>query len=260
MNSTIASFPDLQKTARRRLIKMHYDAGVGHLGGNLSALDTLLFLHHHVMNQDDIFVLSKGHAVGALYITLWTKGILSDTELYSFHANNTRLPGHPPPNTIDGIPVATGSLGHGLPISCGIAIARKLVNKNGRIFCLCSDGEWQEGSNWEALIFSRHHNLDNLVILVDVNKLQGFGTTMEVASMASLKRNFESFDLNVSELDGHDFNSLSTIQHADYSTRNVYLLNTVKGKGISFMENILDWHYLPLTEDLYELALKEQGE
>ena len=188
---TVDSFGELSRTTRLRLLKMHYTAGVGHIGGNLSALDTLLFLHHLVMCPDDIFILSKGHAAGALYCTLWTVGVLSDEDLDTFHGEDSRLSGHPPINSIPEIRVATGSLGHGLSIASGISLARKLKGTRGRVFCLCSDGEWQEGSNWEALIFSRHHDLTNLVLLVDVNGLQGYGRTSEVGSMTSLNRYFE---------------------------------------------------------------------
>ncbi len=251
-------FLELSKSARLRLLKMHYKAGVGHIGGNLSALDSILFLHHIVMCSDDAFVLSKGHAIGALYITLWTLGVLSNEDLETFHGEDTRLPGHPSVNTIPEIKVATGSLGHGFPIASGMSLARKLKGTPGRVFCLCSDGEWQEGSNWEALIFSRHHDLSNLVLLVDVNGLQGFGRTREVASMDNLNRYFEMFDMNVVELDGHSPESLGELLTLPSDGRMAYLLNTIKGKGVSFMENKLEWHYLPLSDELYAKAIKEQ--
>ena len=167
-------FAKLRQEARSRLLQMHYEASVGHIGGNLSALDAMLYLHHYVMSTEDQFVLSKGHAAGALYVTLWSRGILQESDLRSFHNDGTLLSGHPPPRRLEGVPVATGSLGHGLPMACGMALARKLRKQPGRIFCLCSDGEWQEGSNWEALIFARHHNLSHLVVLVDVNGLVCF--------------------------------------------------------------------------------------
>ena len=252
------AFRELSKTARLRLLKMHYEAGVGHIGGNLSVLDSILFLHHTVMCSDDTFVLSKGHAAGALYVTLWTLGVLSDEDLMTFHAENSILSGHPPANSLPGVRVATGSLGHGFSCACGMALARKIKSVPGRVFCMCSDGEWQEGSNWEALIFSRHHNLDNLVLLVDVNGLQGFGRTIEVSSMSNLSRYFNNFDLKVVELDGHSPESLQVILDQSGDSRVVYLLNTIKGKGVSFMEGKLDWHYLPLSEELYTKALQEQ--
>jgi transketolase len=236
---------------------MHYEAGVGHIGGNLSALDAMLYLHHYVMSTEDQFVLSKGHAAGALYVTLWSRGILQESDLCSFHDDGTLLSGHPPPRRLEGVPVATGSLGHGLPMACGMALARKLRKQPGQIFCLCSDGEWQEGSNWEALIFARHHNLSNLVVLVDINGLQGFGSTQAVASMNNLGKHMEAFGLRTHELDGHLEASLEQINTRSIEDRWCYLLQTVKGKGISFMENRLEWHYRSLDEASYRQALAE---
>ena len=250
-------FAKLRQEARCRLLQMHYEASVGHIGGNLSALDAMLYLHHCVMSTEDQFVLSKGHAAGALYVTLWSRGILQESDLRSFHNDGTLLSGHPPPSCLEGIPVATGSLGHGLPMACGMALARKLRKQPGQIFCLCSDGEWQEGSNWEALIFARHHNLSNLVVLVDVNGLQGFGSTQTVASMNDLGKYMEAFGLRTRELDGHLEASLEQINTRSVEDRWCYLLQTVKGKGISFMENRLEWHYLPLDEASYRQALAE---
>ena len=251
------SFHIVCAKARLRLLRMHYESGVGHIGGNLSALDAMLYLHHYVMSTEDQFVLSKGHAAGALYVTLWSRGILQESDLRSFHKDGTLLSGHPPPGRLEGIPVATGSLGHGLPMACGMALARKLKNQPGKIFCLCSDGEWQEGSNWEALIFARHHKLSNLVVLVDVNGLQGFGSTQTVASMNDLGKHMEAFGLRTRELDGHLEASLEQINTRSVEDRWCYLLQTVKGKGISFMENRLEWHYLPLDEASYRQALAE---
>ena len=250
-------FHELAKKARLRLLAMHHYRGVGHIGGNLSAIDAMLYLHHFVMKTEDIFILSKGHAAGALYVTLWSMGVLTDEELKTFHADASRLPGHPAPGIFKEIPIATGSLGHGFPVASGIALARKLLKKPGRIFCLCSDGEWQEGSNWEAIIFSRHHDLSNLVLLVDMNGLQGFGTTSATASLSYLKRHFESFDLEVIELNGHSLDSLKELETLPIGKRVVCLLNTIKGKGVSFMEDRLEWHYLPLSDELYQQAIRE---
>ena len=183
--------------------------------------------------------------------------MLQESDLCSFHNDGTLLSGHPPPRRLEGIPVATGSLGHGLPMACGMALARKLRKQPGHIFCFCSDGEWQEGSNWEALIFARHHNLSNLVVLVDVNGLQGFGSTQTVASMNDLGKYMEAFGLRTRELDGHLEASLEQINTRSVEDRWCYLLQTVKGKGISFMENRLEWHYLPLDEASYRQALAE---
>jgi transketolase len=236
---------------------MHYDAGVGHIGGNLSALDAMLVLHHDVMGDDDTFILSKGHAAGALYVTLWTTGELDEEALASFHGDASRLSGHPTAGWTPGISFATGSLGHGLPVSAGIALARRLEGRPGRVFCLCSDGEWQEGSNWEALIFARHQRLDSLVLLVDVNGLQGFGSTEEVGGIANLRERLQAFGFATSECDGHDPAAIARELASPASEPRAVLLKTVKGKGVSFMEGRLEWHYLPLDAELYARACAE---
>jgi transketolase len=236
---------------------MHYESRVGHIGGNLSALDALLYLHHEVMGPNDQFVLSKGHAAGALYVTLWTKGELSEDHLEEFHRDGTKVAGHPAPCWIPAIPMATGSLGHGLPVAAGMALGKRLEREPGRIYCLTSDGEWQEGSNWEGLIFARHRDIRNLTVLIDVNGLQGFGAIEEVASMYGLAQRISSFGVRVEEADGHDPASIGQALSMGQQELLVVLLRTVKGKGVSFMENRLEWHYLPLTEELYTRAVNE---
>lgn len=252
-------FSELQKTAKLRLLKMHYDAKVGHIGGNLSALDSMLFLHHHVMKNSDQFILSKGHAAGALYITLWSLGKISQDSLSTFHQDKTKLSGHPAPNWIPEIPFATGSLGHGFGLACGMALGNKLQKNDSRIFCLMSDGEWQEGSNFEALIFLNHQQLKNLTILVDCNGLQGFGGTKDVASLDIQKLHdlFSNFDFDVEIIDGHDEKDLQKIAEKKSNRPQIFLMKTKKGHGISFMENKMQWHYLPLSDELYQQAKAE---
>ncbi len=254
------SFNDIKKAATLRLLQMHYESGVGHIGGNLSCLDTLLYLHHFAMKGDDSFILSKGHAAGALYITLWSKGVLSDEQLKTFHKDGTRLSGHPAPNWINEIAFATGSLGHGVGLACGMAIGKKLKNEEGRIFCLTSDGEWQEGSNWEALIMLAHNKPDNLTLLMDCNGLQGFGGTDDVASMNAgrLEKAFSQFDIDVVRIKDINEKSLHKALTAHKGKNpQVILLDSVKGKGVSFMENKMEWHYLPMTEEQYKQARME---
>ncbi len=253
------NFHELQKKARLRLLQMHYEAGVGHIGGNLSALDSMLYLHHNVMQKDDQFILSKGHAAGALYIALWSIGKISEAELKTFHRDNTKLAGHPIPNFIPEIPFATGSLGHGLGLGCGMALGNRLQKKPGQIFCLMSDGEWQEGSNFESLIFLNHQRLNNLTILADCNGVQGFGTTKDVASMdvEKLRDIFSNFDFEVKIIDGHGAEDLQKISHNSTEKPQIFLMKTCKGNSISFMENKMEWHYLPLTEELYSKAKAE---
>ena len=249
-------YEELQKKARTRLIKMHYESNAGHAGGNLSALDILLCLHHAVIKKEDLFVLSKGHAAGALYITLWTMGKIPETELNTFHKDGTRLSGHPPVQGLQEVQFATGSLGHGLSLAAGLALAKKLKREKGRIYCLTSDGEWNEGSCWEALIFAHHHKLDNLTFVVDSNGLQGFGTTKEVADLGSLAEKFKSFGVETLEVNGHDPSSiLSALKNN--TTFKAIVAKTMKGKGASFMENKMEWHYLPMTKDQFLLATEE---
>src|SRR5438874_4680155 len=203
MHEASLELVERRSRARSRLLQMHYEAGVGHIGGNLSALDILLSLYHDVMLPDDQFVLSKGHSAGALYVTLWSLGLLSDDDLKTFHKDRTRLPGHPPTRGLNDVLFATGSLGHGLSLAAGLALSKQLRGEPGRVFCLTSDGEWNEGSNWEALIFARHHGLTNLTVLVDQNGLQGFGTTREVADLHPLADKFRAFRVRTQEINGH---------------------------------------------------------
>lgn len=237
---------------------MHFDSRIGHLGGNLSALDALLTLHQGVMEPDDSFILSKGHAAGALYIALWSAGLLDEETLTSFHADGTLLAGHPVPGWSEHISVATGSLGHGFPVALGVALARQIDGAPGHVYCLTSDGEWQEGVMWEALIFWAHRKLRNITVLVDLNGLQGFGTTREVASMEDLARRIQGFGIEVCHVDGHDHRAIASAVRAHPGA--LILLKTVKGKGVSFMEDRMEWHYLPLSNEQYAAALAELKE
>jgi transketolase len=243
---------------------MHYESKVGHIGGNLSCLDLLVTLHHRVLTPDDRFVLSKGHAAGALYVTLWSRGLLTDADLASFHQDHTKLAGHPPVDGIPGLLFATGSLGHGLGLAAGLALAKRLKGEPGRVFCLMSDGEWNEGSCWEALAFAAHQRLGNLTILVDLNGLQGFGTTAEVADLGPFADKLRGFRVDVREIDGHDPAAIERAateaggREAGGDDRPVAIVaRTVKGRGVSFMEHRMEWHYLPLTDEQYQAAVAE---
>jgi len=236
---------------------MHYESGVGHIGGNLSVLDILLCLHHCILGKDDDLILSKGHAAGALYIALWSRGLLSDEDLKRFHKDATRLSGHPPVSGIPSIPFATGSLGHGLGLAAGMALAKRIRSLPGRVLCVTSDGEWNEGSSWESLIFIAHQALENLTIIVDANGLQGFGTTKEVAALDPLADKFRAFGVDTIEVDGHDFDALTVALGNHWPGPRAIVAKTEKGHGVSFMANRMEWHYLPLNEDLYQQALRE---
>lgn len=240
---------------------MHYASGVGHIGGNLSALDAMLLVFHEFLREQDRFILSKGHSAGALYIALWSVGRLADEALETFHKDGTLLAGHPPSVGIPDIPFATGSLGHGLSLAAGTALGHRLQGSDARVVCLTSDGEWQEGSTWEALIFACHQRLGNLTVLVDHNELQGFGSTREVASMAPLWDKLVGFDAAIDVVDGHDLDALRDLMRRPAETRpRIVVMRTVKGKGVSFMENRMEWHYLPLGTAQYEAAMAEVDE
>ena len=245
------------KRARKRLLKMHFESGVGHIGGNLSALDAMLIVWHEYLREEDKFVLSKGHSAGALYIALWSLGRLLEKDLKLFHKDNTLLAGHPPAQGIEEIPFATGSLGHGFSLAAGTALGFKLKKNDAQVVCLTSDGEWQEGSMWEALIFACHHKLNNLTILIDHNNLQGFGSTPDIASMSPLWVRLQGFETDLQVIDGHDHEAIRSALETEQSRLKIIVLRTVKGKGVSFMENRMDSHYLPLTEDKFYKAIKE---
>ncbi len=228
---------DIVRRARLRLLRMHFESGVGHIGGNLSALDILLTLHHRVMGEDDRFVLSKGHAAGALYVTLWTLGRLHEDELGQFHGDDSRLGGHPLPQSIPEISFASGSLGHGLGLAAGMALGTRLLGRPGRVFCLLSDGEWNEGSTWESLIFVSHHHVREVILIVDQNGLQGFGTTAEVANLQPLENKLREFGFEIRQVDGHDTMAVEQALTAPAHDRPVAILaRTIKGHGVSFME------------------------
>lgn len=243
--------------ARKRLLQMHYESGVGHIGGNLSALDAMLVVFHEHLRTQDRFVLSKGHSAGALYTALWSIGRLQDEDLKLFHKDNTLLAGHPPASGIAEISFATGSLGHGLSLAAGTALGFRFTKNDGRVVCLTSDGEWQEGSTWEALIFACHHRLGNLTVLVDHNNLQGFGSTSEVASMSPLWEKLAGFDADIRVIDGHDLDAIRAALAEDGEKPRIVILQTIKGFGVSFLENRMDSHYLPLKEDMFHKAIAE---
>jgi transketolase len=243
--------------ARKRLLQMHYESGVGHIGGNLSCLDAMMLTLHEYVSLEDRFILSKGHSAGALYITLWSLDRLSDDELKRFHKDDTLLAGHPPASGIKDILFATGSLGHGLSLAAGTALSLQLKGQKGNVYCLTSDGEWQEGSTWEAMIFASHRCLSNLTILVDHNNLQGFGRTHDVASMSPLATRISGFDLDIQCVDGHDLAAIRAALDKPTDRCRVIILETTKGRGVSFMEDRMEWHYLPLKEEQYRQAQQE---
>jgi transketolase len=248
------NFGALLRTTKLRLLQLHRDANCGHIGGNFSCIDAMMTLHHQVMGPHDRFVLSKGHSAGALYVTLWSQGKVTDQELQTFARDDSAFPGHPSGAGIPGLMFSTGSLGHGPSLAAGLALAARHQANGRQVYCLCSDGEWQEGSCWEALNFAIHQRLDNLTILVDQNGMQGFGSTAEVMSCDDLTPRFVAFGAHVQHIDGHDPHAICAALKAPAAgAPRVITLKTVKGRGLHF-EGLLESHYLPLSAAHYEAA------
>ncbi|MFH1541824.1 MAG: transketolase [bacterium] len=245
-------------SVKKRFLTMYQTAHAGHIACSLSCADILTFLHFDWMDEPNSLILSKGHAAAALYSVLAERGLLSESEIQTFYQNGTYLGAHPPANRIKGIPFATGSLGHGLSISAGRALASKLKKENQLFFCVTSDGELDEGSIWEAALFIVQHQLNNLIWLIDRNNLQGFGRTENVMALEPLSAKLVAFNFNVIEADGHNYESLLSAKKSCLKNKpNVIICKTIKGKGVSFMEDKLDWHYLPMNEQQFKQAMSE---
>ncbi len=242
---------------RRKFLGMHFEARAGHLGSGLSDIDILTYLYRVWLRPNDQFILSKGHGASSLYATLHHFERLTDLELASYYKDDTLLPAHPAPNGVSAIPAATGSLGHGLPIGTGMAYSFKNLHQtDARVACLLSDGECNEGSTWEAALFAGHHKLDNLTVVVDANGIQGFGRTEEVLTLEPFAKKWEAFGFAVSECNGHDFSAIHQVLSEPANGRPRCLIaRTVKGKGVKFMEDKVEWHYWPMTEAHYREAL-----
>lgn len=244
----------LNSKLRKKLITLHFKKKAIHLGSSLSCLDLLSFLLiKQEVNFKDV-ILSKGHAASALYICLNHLGHISNEELLTYYENDTQLTAHPIHNT-KLVRFSTGSLGHGLSLACGLAKARKLKKDKNQVYCIISDGELNEGSTFEAINFAIQHQLDNLTVVIDNNKLQGLGATSSIlgdlSSIFSSRKN-----LNYLEIDGHsesDFKNLMLKQELP----TLINANTIKGKGISFAENNNNWHYNQLSEEQFHQANSE---
>ncbi len=210
---------------------------------------------------EDSFILSKGHAAAALYVCLNFTGEISDEELQSFYKNGTKLPAHPSAGHFKGIPFALGSLGHGLPIACGIAKAGKIQKSNALSYVLMSDGETNEGTTWEAAHFAVQNKLDNLLVLIDKNGLQAFGNTKDILGDTASGELMSAIGFEVLTVNGHNLeeiaNGIENLKSSKNGKPKMVIGNTIKGKGISYMENKMEWHYLPMTEELYAKAKKE---
>ncbi len=259
---------------RRNIVKMVHNSKSGHPGGSLSGADILTVLYKKSLDipkdwnnspdfeNRDRFILSKGHASPLLYSILAMKGIISEEELMTFRKINSRLQGHPAKKYLPGVETSTGSLGQGLSIGCGMALGLKLKNNPANVVVYTGDGELQEGSCWEAFMQAAHRKLDNLIVIIDRNKLQIDGCTENVMALDSLHDKLKAFNWNVIEINGHDFDEIYTaIETAKKCTKPCAIIaHTIKGKGVSFMENQAGWHGKAPSDEQLEQALKELGE
>jgi transketolase len=258
----------LSREIRQRVLEQSKRANVGHIGSALSVADLLAAIFGGVLRgqsapdpERDRFVLSKGHAALALYAALNATGRLSDETLASFCIDGSPVATHPE-HVIGPIDFSTGSLGQGLSYAAGAALAARMQGSERRTFVLLSDAECNEGSVWEAIMFAAHHRLGNVVALVDVNGQQALGYTRDVLDLAPLSNRWSAFGWDVHTVDGHDVGSLTSLMESlpEAGGRpHVLLAETVFGKGVSYMEGTIDWHYLPMSDEQYERALSEVG-
>lgn len=253
---------------RKSILKYIYYANAGHTGGSLSCIDILNVLYNYVMRVDpgnftssdrDRYIQSKGHSVEALFVVLADKGFFPESDLYTLCKYGSHYIGHPT-RKVHGIEQNTGALGHGLPISVGTALAARMDGRQYRVFTLLGDGELPEGSNWEAALTAAHYGLDNLCAIIDHNKLQITGPTTAVCNTDPIDAKFESFGWAVRHVDGHNLKELKeTFDAMPFSAGkpNLVIAHTVKGKGVSYMENALKWHHGVPSEQQYTDALLE---
>jgi len=259
----------IAKDIRIGIIESIYNAKSGHPGGSLSCTDILTVLYFNQMNINpkdpkadsrDRLVLSKGHSAPALYSTLANRGYFPKEELVSLRSLNSMLQGHPDMKNIPGVDMSTGSLGQGLSVANGMALSSKLNKMGFRVYCLLGDGEIEEGQIWEAAMSASHYQLDNLCVIVDNNNLQIDGSVDKVMNIYPIKEKFESFGFYAIEVNGHSIEELINAFNKAKEVKGkptVIIAKTIKGKGVSFMENIAGWHGKAPNEEQYNLAKKE---
>ncbi len=260
---------ELAKRVRAQALRMVHRAQASHIGSSLSVADVLAVLYAEVLRVDpsrpewpdrDRCILSKGHAAAAFYAVLAERGFFPHGQLESYCADGARLAGHVTHYGVPGVDWSTGSLGHGLSVACGMALAGRRDGRAYRVFAILSDGECDEGSTWEAALFAPHQRLDNLVAIVDYNKIQSFGRVKDVLDLEPLADKWRAFNWAVRELDGHDHAALRAALRAvpfEPGRPSVLIAHTVKGKGVSFMEDQLAWHYKSPDDTQLAAALAE---
>ncbi|BAH08208.1 transketolase [Clostridium kluyveri] len=271
MEKNIEKLEKIAVSIRKNIIKMLTKAGSGHPGGSLSIVEILTVLYFYEMNINpqnfrdlnrDRFVLSKGHAAPALYSTLAERGYFNADELQSLRKLGSMLQGHPNMNDVPGIDMSTGSLGQGVSAAVGMALGGKIDNKDYRVYAILGDGELEEGEVWEAAMAAAHYKLDNLIAFVDANGLQIDGPCEEVMSAYPISDKFKAFKWNVIEADGHNLKELIDAVEEAKSVKDrptVIICSTIKGKGVSFMENQVGWHGTAPNIEQCEKALSEIG-
>ena len=269
MEFNIEKLNEISRVVRKNIVKMVTEASSGHPGGSLSSVEILVSLYFNKMNIDpsnpkdpnrDRFVLSKGHASPVLYSTLAAKGFFEEEELLTFRKINSRLQGHPNMNEIPGVEMSTGSLGQGISAAVGMALAGKIDNKDYKVFVLLGDGEIEEGEVWEASMAAAHYKLNNLIAFLDYNGFQIDGDITKVMNPEPIPDKFRAFNWNVIEIDGHDFNQIFNAIDSAYESKErptMIVCKTIKGKGVSFMENEASWHGTAPTKEQCAAALSE---
>jgi len=267
--SEIESYERVASRVRRSILEMITGSGASHIGTSFSMVELLVVLYESVLDiePDDVekpdrdrFLLSKGHGCAALYAVLAEFGFIPSEWLDDFYQNGSYLFGHATHKTTPGIEVSTGSLGHGLPMATGMALAAKRTGRKNRIFTMLSDGECDEGSVWEAALFAGHHQLDNMIAIIDYNKIQSLGRTADVLDLEPFADKWESFGWDVISIDRHDVKAVheALIMVPSSSGKPLCVIaHTIKGKGVSFMENNVLWHYRTPDQNEYEAAMAE---
>lgn len=269
MSDKYQDLKDMARTLRRHILQMTADAKSGHATSSLSAVELITALYFRVLRLDpknprwperDRFLLSKGHATPVLYSAMAERGFFPVEELSTFRRINSRLQGHPTVHKLPGVEIASGSLGQGLSQGVGMALAGKLDGAAWRVYVMLGDGELQEGQNWEAAMAAPFYKLDNLCAILDYNGLESDGPIEQLMGLAPLDEKFRAFNWNVISIDGHDFDQIFAALDQAAATKGrptMILAHTVKGKGVSFMENALGWHGVPPKPEELEQALRE---
>lgn len=265
--SELKKLEELSKEVRKEILTMAYQSKGSHLGCSLSIVDILTTLYFKVLRINpkkpsletrDRFLLSKGHAVAALYAVLAERGFFPKSLLATYLKDGSKLAGHVTLGSLPGIEATFGSLGHGLSIAVGMSLALKHSNLSSRVFCLIGDGECQEGSIWEGINFVGHHKINNLILLLDNNNLQIMGHGTDILNSLPFEDKFKGFGWDVKSVDGHDISALLKVLQPQPTNKPLAIIaSTTKGKGVSFMENKVEWHGKCPSEEEYKLALKE---